>query len=129
MRSFTPTFIEFSLVFFLFWCCLCCVRVQNTAVQPYLKTSNLPPRQFWSPNGRAFPDVSASANNVLIFDNGVLYPIGGTSSATPTFAGIVSLLNRARLNGGMPPLGFLNYWLCVAAVRCVVLSFVVVLFR
>jgi tripeptidyl-peptidase-1 len=33
---------------------------------------------------------------------------GGTSASTPTFAGIVSLLNDRRLNAGLPPLGLLN---------------------
>lgn len=34
--------------------------------------------------------------------------ISGTSASTPTFAGIVSLLNDANLAAGKPPLGFLN---------------------
>ena len=34
--------------------------------------------------------------------------IGGTSASAPTFAGIVSLLNSARLSKGLRPLGFLN---------------------
>ena len=33
---------------------------------------------------------------------------GGTSAASPTFAGIIGLLNDARLRAGKPPLGFLN---------------------
>ena len=33
------------------------------------------------------------------------------SAAAPAFAGIVSLLNNARLSVGQPPLGFLNPWL------------------
>merc|ERR1712028_239619 len=36
---------------------------------------------------------------------------GGTSASTPVFAGIVSLLNDARLKKGLKPLGFLNPWL------------------
>ena len=34
--------------------------------------------------------------------------IGGTSASSPTFAGIVALLNDARIAAGKPPLGFLN---------------------
>ena len=34
--------------------------------------------------------------------------MGGTSAATPTFAGIVSLLNDARAAAGKTPLGNLN---------------------
>ena len=35
----------------------------------------------------------------------------GTSAAAPTFAGVVSLLNDARIRQGKPPLGWLNPWL------------------
>ena len=34
--------------------------------------------------------------------------VGGTSAASPTVAGIVALLNDARLRAGLPVLGFLN---------------------
>lgn len=34
--------------------------------------------------------------------------IGGTSASSPTFAGIVGLLNDARATNGLPTLGFLN---------------------
>jgi tripeptidyl-peptidase-1 len=33
---------------------------------------------------------------------------GGTSASTPTVAGIISLINDHRLNGGLPPIGFVN---------------------
>lgn len=36
---------------------------------------------------------------------------GGTSAAAPIFAGIIGLLNDARLRAGKPALGFLNPWL------------------
>ena len=35
-------------------------------------------------------------------------PVAGTSCASPTFTGIVALLNDLRLAKGMPQLGFLN---------------------
>ena len=34
-----------------------------------------------------------------------------SSAACPTFAGIVSLLNSARISSGQKPLGFLNPWI------------------
>lgn len=40
--------------------------------------------------------------------NGSLLLIGGTSAASPTFTGIIALLNDARIAAGEPPLGFLN---------------------
>lgn len=36
---------------------------------------------------------------------------GGTSSSSPFFAGLVALLNGARLEKGMSPMGFINPWL------------------
>jgi tripeptidyl-peptidase I len=44
--------------------------------------------------------------SVFYQTQGLLF--GGTSAATPTFAGFVSLLNDARLRAGSGPLGFLN---------------------
>ena len=41
--------------------------------------------------------------------NHFLAPIGdGTSSSTPVWAGMLSLVNTARLSAGKPPLGFVN---------------------
>ena len=57
---------------------------------------------------QAIPDVAAQADLFRIFLSGRPISIGGTSAASPTFAGIVSLLNSARLSKGLPPLGFLN---------------------
>jgi tripeptidyl-peptidase-1 len=34
--------------------------------------------------------------------------VGGTSCATPTASGIISLLNDLRIQAGKPVLGFLN---------------------
>ena len=57
---------------------------------------------------QAIPDVAAQADLFRIFIAGEAVSIGGTSAAAPTFSGIVSLLNSARLSAGAPPLGFLN---------------------
>ena len=43
--------------------------------------------------------------------NGVVTSQGGTSASAPTFAGIVSLLNEARIVAGKPVMGFLNPFL------------------
>jgi tripeptidyl-peptidase-1 len=60
--------------------------------------------------GRGFPDVSAHS---LTPDYQVIYAgapagSGGTSAAAPVVAGIIALLNDARLAAGKPALGFLN---------------------
>ena len=58
----------------------------------------------------ADPDISALAvsGNVM---NGEWGLSGGTSSSSPFFAGLVALLNAARLEAGQPPMGFINPWL------------------
>ena len=55
--------------------------------------------------------MAAQGDNFKIFLEGQAILIGGTSCSSPTFTGIVSLLNDARLNAGLPSLGFLNPFL------------------
>ncbi|KAG7098096.1 hypothetical protein E1B28_000070 [Marasmius oreades] len=84
-------------------------KYQQNAVNAYLK--KLPEglyKGLFNPGGRAFPDVAAQGLRFRIWLNGVPRSIGGTSASSPTFAGIVALLNDARLKKGQPPLGFLN---------------------
>jgi len=63
---------------------------------------------LFNPHGRAIPDVSAQAENFRVFFRGRSTSAGGTSAAAPSFAGLVALLNDARMAAGRPPLGFLN---------------------
>lgn len=63
---------------------------------------------YYNSAGRGSPDVAAQSWRFKVFINGTMTFIGGTSAASPTFAGIVALLNDARLNAGLPTLGFLN---------------------
>ncbi|KAF2662152.1 subtilisin-like protein [Lophiostoma macrostomum CBS 122681] len=58
--------------------------------------------------GRGYPDVSALANNYLVFFNGKMRILRGSSASTPVFASIITLINNERLNAGKRPLGFLN---------------------
>ncbi|KAJ5947643.1 hypothetical protein N7466_000658 [Penicillium verhagenii] len=91
---------------------------QDSAVATYLADHvTKETKEYYSKyadfEGRGFPDVSAHS----------LYPYyevvyageyslsGGTSAAAPTFAGIIGLLNDARLRAGKPVLGFLNPFL------------------
>ncbi|KAF7352412.1 Tripeptidyl-peptidase sed3 [Mycena venus] len=57
---------------------------------------------------QGIPDVSAQSRKFQIVWQGQRISIGGTSASTPTFAGLVALLNDARLAAGRPALGFLN---------------------
>ncbi|TID15247.1 tripeptidyl-peptidase (secreted protein) [Venturia nashicola] len=68
---------------------------------------------YYNNKGRAFPDISAHSLTpyYLIFENGEKSLSGGTSAAVPVMAGIIGLLNDARLRAGLPTLGFINPWL------------------
>ncbi|TVY41271.1 Tripeptidyl-peptidase [Lachnellula occidentalis] len=88
---------------------------QKGAVQDYLNNhiSN-GTKKYYEPftnfKGRGFPDISAHS---LTPDYNVIYDgtpsgSGGTSAAAPVVAGIIGLLNDARLRAGKSPLGFIN---------------------
>jgi len=81
---------------------------QKEAVQKYLSSKVAPPTKYFNQTGRAYPDVSAFAVDFDIYYLEIEIGVDGTSCATPTFAGIVSLLNDVRLNNNQPTLGFMN---------------------
>jgi len=82
---------------------------QNQAVAAYIKSNGIrPPPGTWGINNRGYPDISTAGCQTLVVLGGVPQWNGGTSASTPTFSGIVSLLNDYRLNHGKKPLGFLN---------------------
>lgn len=58
--------------------------------------------------GRAYPDVAAIGDNVVIAWQGGFWLIGGTSASSPTFASILTRINEERLVRGMPTVGFVN---------------------
>lgn len=57
---------------------------------------------------RGFPDVAANGANYVIGLDGSLQLIYGTSASSPTFGGVVTLINEARANVGKGPVGFIN---------------------
>ncbi|KAL1721726.1 peptidase S8/S53 domain-containing protein [Schizophyllum commune] len=82
---------------------------QHDTVKEYLAAlPNGTYEGLFNRHGRAFPDVSAFGDRFRVFWGGEPVLIGGTSASSPAFAGIVALLNGARLSAGLPPLGFLN---------------------
>jgi tripeptidyl-peptidase-1 len=83
---------------------------QKTVVQAYLKNKavSLPPSSYYSSKNRAYPDVSAMGHNFVVYVNGQSEAVGGTSAASPSFAGLVGLLNSESLAKNGKPLGFLN---------------------
>jgi tripeptidyl-peptidase-1 len=74
----------------------------------YPKTWPIPPTVFFNPANRAYPDVVALGDRILIICNGGVAVTAGTSASTPIFSGIIALLNDGRLNAGKKTLGFLS---------------------
>ncbi|KAI1178412.1 subtilisin-like protein [Nemania sp. FL0916] len=81
---------------------------QDDAVKGYLRTIGDKNKPYYNTKGRGFPDVSAQGYGYRVYDQGVLKGYQGTSCSAPAFAGIVGLLNDARLRAHKPVLGFLN---------------------
>merc|ERR1712048_74900 len=82
---------------------------QKDAVSHYLQQSGLPSSsRGYKTSGRAYPDIAAQAVNFFVVAGLPLPGVAGTSCASPTAAGIFSLLNDVRLQGGKSTLGFLN---------------------
>ncbi|KAJ5130065.1 Peptidase S8/S53 subtilisin/kexin/sedolisin [Penicillium bovifimosum] len=84
---------------------------QEQAVSSYLETLGNQWSGLFNPKGRAFPDVTAQGQNFAIYTRGSLTSVDGTSASAPAFAGIIALLNDARIKAGKAPMGFLNPWL------------------
>jgi uncharacterized repeat protein (TIGR01451 family) len=58
---------------------------------------------------RNFPDVAMTGDNVFVIaDGGIQYQVGGTSCATPLWAGFTALINQQGTNSGHAAIGFLN---------------------
>lgn len=53
------------------------------------------------------PARSISRTQEIVVGGGTM-GVAGTSCATPTFAGVLSILNDVRLLAGKPTLGFFN---------------------
>merc|ERR1719379_2376088 len=62
----------------------------------------------YNASGRAYPDISAQASNFFVISGFPMPGVSGTSCASPTAAGVFSLLNDLRLQNGKSTLGFLN---------------------
>ncbi|KAJ7041982.1 subtilisin-like protein [Mycena alexandri] len=84
---------------------------QTTAAQAYIKSIGTEYSGLYNTTGRAYPDVSAAGENVLIVQDGSSGLVGGTSCSSPIFASVIGLLNSELLTAGKPVLGYLNPWL------------------
>jgi tripeptidyl-peptidase-1 len=82
---------------------------QSSAVADYFKTNvTFPPTSQYNQAGRGYPDVALLGYNYEVIIGGVPYGVSGTSCSSPTFAGLVSLVNDARISAGKSSLGLLN---------------------
>jgi len=81
---------------------------QDDAIQAYLHLLGEGNQPYFNRSGRGFPDVSAQGFGFRVYDKGILRAYQGTSASAPAFAGLVALLNDARLRANKPSLGFLN---------------------
>lgn len=86
-------------------------KYQDEAVSDYLTKLGNTWSGLFNAKGRAFPDVAAQGENYAIYEKGSLTKVDGTSCASPAFAGVIALLNDARIQAKQPPMGFLNPWL------------------
>jgi tripeptidyl-peptidase-1 len=81
---------------------------QSSAVSNYFSTVSTQPVSGYNSNGRGYPDVSLMGNLYAIYVNGVLSGVSGTSASAPAFAGMVALVNAARLANNNATLGWIN---------------------
>ncbi|KNC53432.1 family S53 protease [Thecamonas trahens ATCC 50062] len=96
---------------------------QAKAAAGYLSANAaaLPPAAVFAQGGRGAPDVAFMGHNFEIsaFDSGscsVMPGIDGTSASSPSFAGLISLINDARYAAGKSSIGFLNPYLYAAPI-------------
>lgn len=97
---------------------------QASVVEAYLNSSVMKalPAGLYNASGRGYPDISANAHNYVrvdvcggfshsrqvIYLDGQIVSVDGTSASTPVIAAMIALINDARMKIGMSTLGFLN---------------------
>lgn len=86
---------------------------QEAAVAPYVAglvaaNGTATALELYNASGRATPDISVIGTEFEVVWLGIKTRLGGTSAATPVVAGLVALVNDARLRAGKSPTGWLN---------------------
>ncbi|KAI0873315.1 tripeptidyl-peptidase [Hypoxylon argillaceum] len=84
---------------------------QSAAVSTYLTSIGKTYSAYFNASNRGFPDVATQGASFAVVDKGSNALLSGTSASSPTFAGVIALLNAARKSQGAAPLGFLNPFL------------------
>ena len=70
--------------------------------------TNKEPVSGYTRFGRGYPDVALAGTAYLISIGGSWFSVSGTSASCPVFAGMISIINGARLAAKMSPVGWLN---------------------
>ncbi|KAF7350712.1 Family S53 protease-like protein [Mycena sanguinolenta] len=81
---------------------------QTAAVASFLKTIPSDFAGTFNKTGRGYPDVALQGWNFEIVVDDEAGLVGGTSASSPTFAGMIALINDQLVAAGKPVLGFLN---------------------
>lgn len=81
---------------------------QSEAVEAYLQTDKAPPSWSYSAGNRGYPDISLLGHGFIIVNAGRPAAIGGTSASSPSWAGMLTLLNDFLLAHNHTTLGFMN---------------------
>jgi len=82
---------------------------QSTEVAKFQSNSTAcPPKTMFASNGRGYPDVSMAGYNYEVIVASTTYGVSGTSASAPVFAGVLTLVNNARLKKGKTSVGFVN---------------------
>lgn len=81
---------------------------QVDATDGYVEALNGHLNGYYNATGRGIPDISLAATSYKIILNGRRSNIGGTSASAPVFAGMIALVNDARLRAGKKSIGHLN---------------------
>ncbi|TDZ23936.1 Tripeptidyl-peptidase sed4 [Colletotrichum orbiculare MAFF 240422] len=91
---------------------------QEAAVKSYLTSGiSTETKAYYEPfanfSGRGFPDIAAHSASppFVIVNAGKAVGTGGTSASAPLIAGVIALMNDARIRVGQPTMGFMNPWL------------------
>ncbi|KAI0705250.1 peptidase S8/S53 domain-containing protein [Cytidiella melzeri] len=81
---------------------------QSSAVTTFLTRLGTTDSGLFNTTGRAYPDVAAQGQGFQVVIGGRTESVAGTSASSPTFAGVIALLNDFRLSQNKSALGFLN---------------------
>ncbi|PCH39539.1 family S53 protease-like protein [Wolfiporia cocos MD-104 SS10] len=88
---------------------------QASAVASYLSYLGDTYAGLYNASGRGYPDVSTQGINFIIVADEQTWMVNGTSCSSPTFAGVIGLLNDRLVAAGKSTLGWMNPFLYSSA--------------